>query len=213
MMASSSSALRPCQHNHLCYQDGFSMPLIPVACSLDAILEKGADQIYRHLGLLEDLVIILLRCPLRRLLVVERGLSRPRTKICAVLPMSSLACRSGTLLVGRGLATVGTARARAATKMLVGELVYQAIGGLVELCLTLRGLRVALLALILRLPVRAVRKVAIAGVLVARAPDLLLTGLIGVYRLREGRGRGGKGPASVLRVLVSITAAEAKVEL
>ena len=96
------------------------------------------------------------------------------------------------------------------------KLVDQAVGGLIEAGGI--GVEVALLLLVLGLLV-GVHEVAptIAIALLLRLlcpPDLLLASLVGVDGLGKGGGRGGKGTAAgVLVVLVSVTAAEAKVEL
>jgi len=100
--------------------------------------------------------------------------------------------------------------------VLVRELLGEAIGTLVKALAAWR-LEVALLPLVLCLLVGA-HKVAAAAAIVAiallGAPDLLLAGLVGVYRLRECRGRCGECSARFLLVLVvSVAAAEAKVEL
>lgn len=96
------------------------------------------------------------------------------------------------------------------------QLLGQAIGTLIE-ALAARGLEVSLLSLVLCLLVGVLEVAPTAGVAIALllgAPDLLLAGLVGVYRLRECRGRRGECSAHFLLVLVvSVAAAEAKVEL
>jgi hypothetical protein len=97
----------------------------------------------------------------------------------------------------------------------VRELLGEAIGTLVEALAAWR-LEVALLPLVLCLlvGVHKVAAAAIVAIALLGAPDLLLAGLVGVYRLRECRGRRGECSAHFLLVLVvSVAAAEAKVEL
>lgn len=113
------------------------------------------------------------------------------------------------------MSAVRASRATAAREVLVRELLGEAIGTLVEALAAWR-LEVALLPLVLCLlvGVHEVAAAAIVAIALLGAPDLLLAGLVGVYRLRECRGRCGECSARFLLVLVvSVAAAEAKVEL
>jgi Ca2+/H+ antiporter len=99
--------------------------------------------------------------------------------------------------------------------VLVRQLLGEAIGTLIEALATWR-LEVALLPLVLCLlvGVHEVASASIVAIALLGAPNLLLAGLVGVYRLRECRGRRWECSAGFLLVLVvSVTATEAKVEL
>lgn len=122
--------------------------------------------------------------------------------IAAIL-ITSLAGSSGTLLVRGRLAAVGAAGATATTEMLVRELLGEAIGSFVKPRSAGR-LQVALLSLVLGLLVRAHEVAGAVAIALLCAPDLLLAGLIGVYRLRKGRRGGGKRSAGVL-VVAAVT--------
>lgn len=99
------------------------------------------------------------------------------------------------------------------------QLLGEPIGTLVEALAAWR-LEVALLPLVLCLlvgihEVASASIIAIALLLLLGAPDFLLAGLVGVHRLRERRRCRWECSADFLLVLlvVSVTAAEAKVEL
>jgi hypothetical protein len=182
-------------------------PLVPVACPLDAVLEECVDQALRHGGLLVDVVRVLLGHPLRRFLVVERGVAR--TALCgavASIAVASVVGGAGALGVRRALATVGAARAAIASQVLRRELLGETVG--IEALLEVLRLEVSLLALILGLLVRILEVASAVALAIAVlcTPDLLLPN-----RLRERRGRGGKCSPAV--VLVPVTASTAKVQL
>ena len=200
------------------------IPLVAVACPLDAVLEESVDQTLGHGRLLGDIAGVLLRVSGRCLLVVQRlrWLSRRRASSVATVSVASVIGSARSLLARRRLTAVWAAASAvaSASKVLLRQLLSQAVRALIEGASGARGLEVSLLPLILGLLVRALEVAAIAIaahlllLLLLRAPDLLLASLVGVHGLWERRGRGGKRTPLFLGILLAaIAPAKAKVEL
>lgn len=190
------------------------LPLIPVACALDTVLEESVDQTLGHGRLFCNILRILLWVLWRRLLIVERGSpGHVAASIASIAMPASVVCSARALLARRALTTVWASRAATTSQMLVGELLGKAVG--IVACLAW-GLEVPLLPLVLGLLVgvhEVAPAIAITLLLLLRTPDLLLAGLVGVHGLWEGRGSGGECSTIVLELVVAVTASQAKVEV
>lgn len=92
-----------------------SIPLVPVACPLNTVLEECVDQALRHGGLLLDVVRVLFGCPFRGLFVVQRGMARTRCPAVAAIAIASVVCGAGPLWVRGCLTAVRAARATVAS--------------------------------------------------------------------------------------------------
>lgn len=95
------------------------LPLVPIACSLDAVLEEGIDEALGNHGLLLYVLGVFGRVPLRSLLVVQRNRPLCGAALTTVAIPSAVGCARARRRVRRALPAIGATGAAATPEVLV----------------------------------------------------------------------------------------------